>query len=140
MQRIASPETFHSTLSNAALLVDRGIPIAVTSSFEGYVPKSRVALYEAAIAAVNGLGYDRALRSVTIDAARILGIDRDYGSIERGKVADLVLFDADPIEYTSHVTHVVVDGQLVYDRSAAAEQRSMAASGSIDEWHCCDFR
>ena len=118
MQRVSSPETFHSTLTNAAALADRGILVAVTSSFEGYVPKTRAPLYEAAVAAVNGLGYDRAIRSITIDAARILGIDRDFGSLERAKFGDVVLFDGDPFEYTTHVTHVIVGGRLVYDRAA----------------------
>jgi imidazolonepropionase-like amidohydrolase len=137
MQRISSPETFNSTLANASIISEQGVPIAITSGFEGYVPKSRLALYEAAMAAVNGLGYDRALRSVTIDAARILGIDRDYGSLERGKVADLVLYDADPIEYTTHVTHVFIDGRLVYDRSTSRTPGT-GDWGGIAEWHCCD--
>jgi imidazolonepropionase-like amidohydrolase len=140
MQRISTPETMNSTLNNAALMSGRGIPVAITSAFEGYVPKTRVPLYEAAMAAVNGLGYNRALRSITVDAARILGIDRDYGTLERGKVADLVLFDGDPIEYATHVTHVMMDGRPVYDRAQAAQTR--VASGFSDgpgEFHCCDF-
>jgi imidazolonepropionase-like amidohydrolase len=43
----------------------------------------------------NGLGYDRALRAVTLDAARILGIAERFGSLEAGKVADLVLLKGD---------------------------------------------
>ncbi|MDX1438961.1 MAG: amidohydrolase family protein [Rubricoccaceae bacterium] len=50
---------------------------------------------------------------MTIDAARILGIDHRVGSIEEGKDADLVLFDGDPLEYTSHVCAVIVDGVVV---------------------------
>jgi imidazolonepropionase-like amidohydrolase len=53
---------------------------------------------------------------VTIDAARILGIEKEYGSIEPGKRADLVLYDGDPFEYTSHVRRVYVDGVLRYER------------------------
>jgi imidazolonepropionase-like amidohydrolase len=140
MQRVGSPETMHTSLTNATVLADRGIGIAITSAFEGYVPKTRVPLYEAAIAAVNGLGYDRALRAVTADAARILGIDRDYGSLERGKVADIVLFDGDPFEYSTHVTHVIVDGRLVYDRAASSAARGAGGDWhGGGEWHCCDF-
>ncbi len=141
MQRVGTPETMNTTLNNAAILADGGIPLAITSAFESYVPKTRVPLYEAAIAMTNGLGYDRALRAVTIDAARILQIDQKYGSLERGKVADLVLFDGDPFEYTTHVTHVIFDGKLVYDRAAALKQPrpdNFAYSGvetSCCEWH-----
>jgi imidazolonepropionase-like amidohydrolase len=138
MQRISTPETLNTTLANAGLLAGREIPIAITSAFEGYVPKSRLALYESAIAAVNGLGYDRALRSITLDAARILGIDRDYGSLERGKVADLVLFDGNPIEYATHITHVIAEGRVVYDRATSARTRSPASWSGGAEGHCCD--
>ena len=140
MQRPASPETFNSTLNNAAMLAERNIPMAITSGYESYVPKTRVLLYETAMAMVNGLGSDRALRAVTLDAARILKIDRDYGSLEPGKVADVVLYDGDPFEYTTHVTHVVLGGRVVYDRAAEAKQppsrRGLGASGSAEPG-CC---
>ena len=64
------------------------------------------------------LGTDAALRAVTIDAARILGLDDRYGSLAAGKAADLVLFDGDPFEYASHVERVIVDGRLAYDRGS----------------------
>jgi imidazolonepropionase-like amidohydrolase len=116
MERVASPETENASYENAALLARAGIPIAIRSGYESYVPKNRVLLFEAAIAAVNGLGEDAALRAITLAPAEMLGIAADYGSIEVGKVADLVLFDGDPFEYTSHVTAVVVDGRVVYER------------------------
>ncbi len=140
MQRPGSPETFNSTLNNAGLLADRGIPLALTSGYEAYVPKTRILPYEAAIAMVNGLGYDRALRAMTLDAARILKIDADYGSLEPGKVANVVLYDADPFEYTTHVTHVVLVGRVVYDRAAEAKQAPARGSfrrSSGGEPECC---
>jgi imidazolonepropionase-like amidohydrolase len=140
MQRPASPETFNSTLNNAAMLAERNIPIAITSGYESYVPKTRVVLYEAAMAMVNGLGCDRALRAITLDAARILKIDRDYGSLEPGKIADVVLYDGDPFEYTTHVTLVLLGGQVVYDRSTEAKQlparRSRGGSATVEPG-CC---
>jgi len=91
MQRIGSSmETLNSFLGNAAALADRKVPVTICTSFEGYVPKTRVLRYEAGVAAVNGLGFDRALRAVTLDAAKLLGIDDRFGSIEVGKAADLV--------------------------------------------------
>lgn len=118
MQRAGSSvETLNSYLGNAAALADSKITIAVASGVEGYVPKTRVVRHEAAIAAVYGLGIERALKSITLDAARILGIDKQYGSLETGKVADMVLFDGDPFEHKTHVTHVVVAGRVAFDRS-----------------------
>lgn len=94
-------------------LMKAEIPFALQSGFEGYVPKTRVVLFEAAWAAANGLALDEALETITIDAARILGIDDRVGSLEAGKDADVVLFDGDPLEYTSHVTGVIIDGEVV---------------------------
>ena len=90
----------NGSFETAARLAEAGIPFAIQTGFEGYVPKTRVLLWEAAIAAANGLGPERALEAVTLGAARILGVDDRVGSIEVGKDADLVLFDGDPFEYT----------------------------------------
>jgi imidazolonepropionase-like amidohydrolase len=117
MQHAESMETINSYLGNAASLTDAGIPIAIGAGAEGYVPKTRVVRQEAAIAMVYGLGREAALKSITLDAARILGVDSQYGSLEPGKIGDVVLYDGDPFEYSTHVVAVVVDGKLVYDRS-----------------------
>lgn len=113
----ASMETLHTALGNAAALHAKGIPVALGTMFEGYVPKQRNLRSEAALAAVNGLGRDKALAAITLDAARLLGIDKDYGSLEVGKVADLVLYDGDPFENATHVTHTIMNGKVVYDRA-----------------------
>ncbi len=98
-----------------ATLVDAGIPVAMQAGYETYVPKTRVVLLEAAIAAANGLTFEQALRTITIDAARILGVDDRLGSLEVGKDADLALYDGDPFEYMTHCVGVVLDGAVVSD-------------------------
>jgi imidazolonepropionase-like amidohydrolase len=108
-----SGETENATLETAKKLVDAGIPVALQSGFEGYVPKTRVVLFEAALAAANGLTLEQALRTITIDAAKAIGQEKRVGSLERGKDGDLALFDGDPFEYTSHVCAVVVGGRVV---------------------------
>jgi imidazolonepropionase-like amidohydrolase len=100
------------TQEAASILRRAGIHIALQSGFEGYVPKTRVLLFEAA-AAARGLTFDEALATVTIDAARLLGVDKRVGSLEAGKDADIVLYDGDPFEYTSHVVGVFIDGEQV---------------------------
>ena len=106
----SSEDTENLAMDTAAKLADAGIPFALQSGYEGYVPKTRVVLFEAALAAARGLGFERALASVTLDAARILGIDARAGSLTEGKDADLALFDGDPFEYATHVTATVVAG------------------------------
>ena len=109
-------EAKNSSFETAGKLVEAGIPVAFQSGYEGYVPKSRVARYEAAIAAANGLGFEGALNSLTMEAATILGIEDRVGSLERGKDADIVLFDGDPFEYLTNVEMVIVNGELVYTK------------------------
>ncbi len=112
-----SMETRHTLLANAAYLKSKGVNVTLCTSYEGYVPKQRNLRHEAAMAAANGLGHDGALQAITIDAAKLLGIDKDYGSLEVGKVADLVLYNGDPFEHATHVMHTVQNGKVVYDRA-----------------------
>jgi len=100
-------------METAAKLKKAGIPFAFQSGFESYVPKTRVLLYEAAVAAANGLTFDEALAAATLEAARLLGISDRVGSLEPGKDGDVVLYDGDPFEYTSHVVGVVIQGEVV---------------------------
>jgi imidazolonepropionase-like amidohydrolase len=109
----ATNEMENLSLETAAALRRAGILVALQSGFEGYVPKTRVVLFEAAAAASNGLSFTEALASVTSDAARLLGIQNRVGTLEAGKDADLALFDGDPFEYTTHITNVIIDGQIV---------------------------
>lgn len=115
MRRAGTGETENLSFETAATLRRAGIPIALQSGFEAYVPKTRVALFEAAVAAANGLTTDEALAAITIDAAKILGVDARVGSLAPGKDADVAVFDGDPFEYVTHCTAVVIDGRVVGD-------------------------
>lgn len=108
-------ERANAAFDTAAKLRDADIPFAIQGGYESYVPKTRVVLFEAAIAASNGLSRMEALAAVTSSAAGILGIDDRVGTLEAGKDADLVLFDGDPFEYTTHVCAVFVAGEVVSD-------------------------
>lgn len=112
----ANDEAENLSFETAATLRAAGIPVAMQSGYEGYVPKTRVVLLETAVAVANGLKFDDALAALTIDAAKILGVADRVGSIEPGKDADLALFDGDPFEYTTHCTGAVIDGQVVHDK------------------------
>ncbi len=109
-------EAKNSSFETAAKLHEAGILVLFQSGYEGYVPKTRVAKFEAAIAAANGLGFENTLHALTLGAAELLGIDDLVGSIEAGKDADLVLFDGDPFEYLTNVEAVIIDGNVVHRR------------------------
>ncbi len=103
-------ELKNGTMELAKLLADAKVPFALQSGYEGYVPKTRVVLWEAGVAIQHGLPADVAMRALTIDAANLLGIADRTGSLVAGKAADLALFDGDPFEFTTHCVGAVIDG------------------------------
>ena len=103
----------NQSFETAATLQKAGVLFAIQSGYESYVPKTRVVLFEAAIAAANGLTFDQALASITINAAKILGVDARVGSLEVGKDGDVALYDGDPFEYTTHCVGAVIEGKVV---------------------------
>ncbi len=74
---------------------------------------ARVLPYEAATAVAFGLDPEAALRALTLGAAEMLGLDTYLGSIERGKWANLIVTDGDPLEVRTAVRHVIVRGRDV---------------------------
>jgi len=109
----AGGETENLSMMTASKLKAAGIPFALQSGYEGYVPKTRVVLFEAAVLVKYGMSFEDALSTVTIDAAKILGLDGRIGSIKAGKDADLAMYDGDPFEYFSHCTGTMINGKIV---------------------------
>jgi imidazolonepropionase-like amidohydrolase len=108
-------ERENASYTTARKLMDAGIPVTIQSGYESYVPKTRVILFEAAILLQHGLTFDEALALITLDAARILGLEDRVGSIKKGKDGNLALYDGDPFEYTTRATGTIIEGQLVSD-------------------------
>jgi len=69
--------------------------------------------YSAAMAVAHGLDRAAAIRSITLSAARILGVDDRYGSLEAGKSATLFLCDGDPLEVPTRVERAFIDGREI---------------------------
>ena len=69
--------------------------------------------YQAAQAVPFGLPYEEALKAVTLNAAEIWGVGHQYGSIEKGKWADLIVTDGDPLEVKTSVRMMFVKGEAV---------------------------
>jgi imidazolonepropionase-like amidohydrolase len=103
----------NATFVTAQRLAEAGIPFAIPSGNEPYFPKTRVVLMEGAMAAGFGLPFEDALRAITLEPARILGLEGRVGSLEPGKDGDLVLFDGDPFETTTRVCGVIIEGEVV---------------------------
>jgi imidazolonepropionase-like amidohydrolase len=109
-----SGTTANAAFTTAATLHEAGVPVAIQSGWEPYVPKTRIVLYEAAIAVANGLPRRAGLESITSAPAQILGLD-NIGTLAPGQTADVTLFDGDPFEYTTHVCTVLSEGTVVSD-------------------------
>ncbi|MGE3166484.1 MAG: amidohydrolase family protein [Planctomycetota bacterium] len=111
-----------SCIENAARLHEGGVVFAVVPqmaiiSLDGRAGRDLFNLpFEAAFAVRGGLPPDVALRSITLDAARVLGLDRRLGSIEVGKDADFAVVDGDLLHYQTLVRWTIVNGRIVYDR------------------------
>jgi len=69
--------------------------------------------YEAAMAVTYGLPHEEGLKSVTLNAAEIWGIAEQYGSIDKGKTADLIVTDGDPLEIRTQLKMMFIKGEAV---------------------------
>jgi imidazolonepropionase-like amidohydrolase len=104
-------DEFHAYPYQApGVLAKAGVRFAFSS---GGFQFSRNVPFQAARAVAWGLDHDAAIRAMTLDAARILGVDSQIGSIEPGKLANLVVTKGDALEIRSQVTHVIVAGRDV---------------------------
>jgi imidazolonepropionase-like amidohydrolase len=109
---LPSREDSHHAASYRAAgeLAEAGVKFALAT---GSYQNVRLLPYEAAISVAWGLPRDKALRAITIDAAEILGVADRIGSIEPGKVANLAIWQGDPLELRTPVPRVFVAGRDV---------------------------
>jgi amidohydrolase family protein len=107
-------------LDNAARLQRAGVVIAFSS---GDTHNARTVRQLAGNAVAHGLPWDAALAAVTANPAEIFGLGATRGRIEKGQLADLVLWDGDPLEVTSAADQVWIGGRAVEMRSRQTELR-----------------
>ena len=69
--------------------------------------------YQAATAVAFGLPYEEALKAVTINSAQIWGLGDKLGSVQEGKIANLIVTDGDPLEIQTQVKHLIIKGKEV---------------------------
>jgi len=105
-------ELRNRSLANPGLLAQAGVTIAITTDHP--VVPIHFLVHQATFAVKNGLDRETALRALTINPARIAGVDDRLGSIEVGKDADLVLWSGDPLDVLSRVERAFIDGVEIY--------------------------
>jgi imidazolonepropionase-like amidohydrolase len=100
---------YDKPMTQPSELLAAGIPFAF-SSF-GTAFSRRLPDY-AGTAVAYGLPHDEALKAVTINAAKMFGIDSEVGTIETGKLANLIVTNGDPLEVQTQVKFLFIKGQL----------------------------
>jgi imidazolonepropionase-like amidohydrolase len=98
-------------LSLAARLAEAGVPVLIGSGVAPGATRDLPLL--AALAIGHGLEREKATEALTLGAARAFDLADRVGSVERGKDADLLLLDGDPLESTTRVLYVVAGGRVV---------------------------
>jgi imidazolonepropionase-like amidohydrolase len=100
---------------NAAYLVSKGVVVNMHTDSSTLVQRMNV---EAEKTLKYGMSEADALKTITIFPAKMLGIDHYVGTLEKGKKADLVMFDGPPLSIYSHVVLTMVEGKPTYQREA----------------------
>jgi len=105
-------ELRNRSLANPARLAAAGVTIAITTDHP--VVPIHFLIHQATLAVKEGLDPVTALRAVTINPARIIGVDSRIGSLAVGKDADVVIWSGDPLDVMSRAELAFVDGREIY--------------------------
>jgi imidazolonepropionase-like amidohydrolase len=105
-------ELRNRSLANPGKLAAAGVTIAITTDHP--VVPINFLVHQASLSVKHGLDPETALAALTINPARIIGIDDRLGSIEPGKDGDLVIWSGDPLDVLSRVTRAYLGGQEIY--------------------------
>jgi imidazolonepropionase-like amidohydrolase len=116
-----------ATYQAAGELVRAGVKIAFTAGGAGDSANLRQLPYNAAESVAWGLSRDEAVKALTINAAEILGVGDEIGSLEPGKMANLFVAKGDPLEVRTEITRVIINGRDVslMNKQLALYQRYM---------------
>ena len=105
-------DDINARFGSASILVDAGVKVAIADG-DAQTHNARNITQSAGIAVAHGLDWDAALRAITLTPAEIFGVAATTGSIETGKVADVVIWPGDPLELTNYPEAVYINGDAV---------------------------
>jgi len=118
LDNIPSYDALGIRYENAAFLARAGVKVAL---LETDTHNSRNLRQQAGNAVSYGMTWEQALRAVTLSPAEIFGVADRYGSLEPGKVANVVVWSGDPFEFTTGVEHVFIRGREIPLKSRQTE-------------------
>jgi imidazolonepropionase-like amidohydrolase len=108
-------EAYDSIPYNAAILWKAGVVVSINSDSDERM--RRLNLDAAKVMKYGGVPEEEALKMITLNAAKQLGIDKRTGSIEIGKDADLVIWNAHPFSVYARPEMTMIDGEFYFERS-----------------------
>lgn len=107
-------EDYDQPFKLAKLLVDKGVLVALESSGQMERMNARNLPFYAGTTVAHGLTKEQALQLITLNTAKILGIDDRYGSLEEGKSATLFISEGDALDMRTNIlSHAFIDGRLL---------------------------
>ena len=118
LDNIPSYDALGVRYENAAVLAKAGVKVAL---LETDTHNARDLRQQAGNAVSYGMAWDQALRAVTLSPAEIFGVGDRYGSLDVGKVANVVVWSGDPFEFTTAVEHVLIRGREIPLKSRQTE-------------------
>jgi imidazolonepropionase-like amidohydrolase len=118
LDNIPSYDALGVRYENAARLVRAGVKVAL---LETDTHNSRNLRQQAGNAVSYGLTWDQALRAITLTPAEVFGVADRYGSLDVGKVANVVVWSGDPFEFSTAVEHVYIRGREIPLKSRQTE-------------------
>ena len=107
-------ELKNKTFETSGILNKHGVTVAITTDHP-VVPIQYLPIC-AGFAAKAGLGVEEGLKAITINAAKICGVDDRLGSLEVGKDADIAIFTGNPMETFTETLYTIINGKIVYSK------------------------
>ncbi|MFI6321829.1 amidohydrolase [Nonomuraea sp. NPDC050556] len=112
------------SLRNPGILARAGVELAITTDHP--VIPIHFLVHQATLAVKEGLDRDEALRTITVNPARIMGLDDRVGALKPGLDGDVVIWSGDPLDVMSRALRVFVDGREVYTFNDATGEGDVA--------------
>lgn len=118
-------EAYDAIPYNAYILWKNGVNVSINSDSDERM--RRLNLDAAKVMKYGGVPEEDALKMITLNPAKQLGIDKRTGSVEQGKDADLVIWNAHPFSSFSRPEMTMIEGEVYFDRAADVQKRALLA-------------
>lgn len=127
----SKPELRGRSMRNPGRLARAGVEISIITDHP-VIPIDFL-VYQAALSVKEGLDRETALRAITLNPAKVLGLDERIGSLAPGKDADLVLWSGDPLDVMQRALRVWIGGRAVMEYDLATARAVVASARPVED-------